>query len=104
MGDSAMLTGFRLAGVERTYAVSDAAEGEKIIETLLSDKELGIVIVNEELIENADWKLKRKIEAAAKPVVITVPGRKGPLEQTESLGKLVKRALGFDIMSKEKKK
>ncbi|GEM_PF-88730 len=103
VGDDAMLTGFKLAGIERVHPAADSAEGEKIVERLLADGELGIVIVSEEIVEGFDWKVKKKIEAAAKPVVITVPGRKGPAEQTESLGKLVKRALGFDLMGKDKK-
>jgi len=103
VGDSAMLTGFKLAGVEKTFLVANAEEGEKVIATLLSDSGLGIVIVSEELVESFDWKLKKKIEAAAKPVVVTVPGKKGSMEQSESLAKLVKRALGFDLMAKGKK-
>lgn len=103
VGDSAMLTGFKLAGVEKTFLVANAEEGEKAIASLLADPELGIVIVGEELVEAFDWKLKKRIEAAAKPVVVTVPGKKGPMEQSESLSKLVKRALGFDLMAKGKK-
>lgn len=102
VGDAAMLTGFKLSGVERVYPAADSAEGEKIVEELLADPTLGIVIVSEDIVEGFDWKVKRKIEAAAKPVVITVPGRKGPAEQSESLGKLVKRALGFDLMNKDR--
>ncbi len=103
VGDSALLTGFKLAGVERLYNVASSEEGGKTIGELLTDQTLGIVIVGEEIIEGCDWKLKKKIEAAAKPVVITVPGKKGPVEQGESLAKLVKRALGFDLMNKGKK-
>ncbi len=63
-------------------------------------KDLGIIIVDERLLEAADWRLRRKIEMAAKPVVVAVPGRDGPAEQSESISKLVKRALGFDLMKR----
>ena len=102
VGDEAMLTGFKLAGIENVHPAADSSEGERIVQQLLSDPELGIVIVSEDIVEGFDWKVKKRIEAAARPVVITVPGRKGPAEQSESLAMLVKRALGFDLMSKGK--
>ncbi|MDE1797817.1 MAG: hypothetical protein KGH63_00235 [Candidatus Micrarchaeota archaeon] len=104
IGDSALLTGFKLAGVQKLYPVASMAEGEAMLAKLLAEPGVGILIVEEQLLESVDWRLKKKVEAAARPVVVAVPGRKGPVEQSESLAKLVKRALGFDIMSKGKKK
>lgn len=101
VGDSALCTGFRLAGVERSFVAASDAEGEKEIARLMGEPGVGILIVQERLLENCDWRLKRRIESAAKPVVVTVPGLEGPAEQSESLAALVKRALGFDLMAKK---
>ncbi len=103
LGDSSLTTGFKLAGVQRLYCISEESQAQKTLETLMQDSEIGIIIVSEELLESIDWRLKRKVEDAAKPVVISVPSKKGPMEQGESLAKLIKRALGFDIMGKDKK-
>ncbi|MFH1095867.1 MAG: V-type ATP synthase subunit F [Candidatus Micrarchaeota archaeon] len=101
VGESALLTGFKLAGVERLYLASGAADAEAALGALMEDATVGIIVIDEGLLEACDWRLKRKVEAAAKPVVVSVPGKGGPMEQTESLSKLIKRALGFDIMNKK---
>ncbi|VVB56849.1 V-type ATP synthase subunit F [uncultured archaeon] len=102
VGDSALRTGFRLAGVTHLHQAATPAEAEEVLGRLMSDSTMGIIIVEERLLESIDWRLKKKIESAAKPVVVAVPGRSGPLEQGESIAKLVKRALGFDLMKKGK--
>ncbi|MFA5108258.1 MAG: V-type ATP synthase subunit F [Candidatus Micrarchaeia archaeon] len=105
LGDSSLITGFKLSGVQKLYpASSSTEENEKLLSQLMADDSIGLIIVGEELLEGIDWRLKRKVEDAAKPVVVSVPSRQGPMEQGESLAKLIKRALGFDIMGKEKKK
>ncbi len=104
IGNSSLLTGFKLAGVQKLYPAANAAEGEQLLATLMAEPGVGILIVEEQLLESVDWRLRKKVEAAAKPVVVAVPGRSGPMEQTESLAKLVKRALGFDMMSRNNKK
>lgn len=100
IADSATITGFRLAGVEYAFALSGEKAEEKLNE-LLSDPTYGIVIVTERLAEHCDWRLKKRIEATAKPVVVAVPDAAGPIEQSESIAKLIKRALGVDLAKKK---
>ena len=102
IGDSSLRTGFRLAGVTQMHRANTPAEAEAILNTLMNDETIGIIIIEERMLESIDWRLKKKVESVAKPVVVAVPGRNGPMEQTESIGKLVKRALGFDLMKKGK--
>jgi len=49
---------------------------------------------------NMDWRLKKRIEAIAKPVVVPVPGASGPVGEAESLREMVRRALGVDLLKK----
>ena len=99
IADSPTCTGFRLAGVEHTHILSgEAAEGK--LSELLSDESFGIIIVTERMLEGADWRLKKRVEATAKPVVVAIPDSQGQVEQAESLGKLIKRALGVDLAKK----
>lgn len=100
IGDGATTAGFRLAGVRSTFVLS-GAEAEAKLSELLSSPDYGIVMVPERLIENCDWRLKKRIEATAKPVVVAIPGIGGPIEQSESLPKLIKRALGVDLTKKK---
>jgi len=102
IGDSSLRTGFRLAGITQLHSAHTPAEAEALLGQLMADPSVGIIIIDEKFLDAIDWRLKKKIESAAKPVVVAVPGRDGPMEQTESIAKLVKRALGFDLMKKGK--
>ena len=97
VGDAATCTGFRLAGVQQTFALQ-GKPAEKKLEELLEDTGTGIIVVTETLLAGCDWRLKKKIERIAKPVVIAVPDLSGPSSDVESLRSLVKRALGFELM------
>jgi vacuolar-type H+-ATPase subunit F/Vma7 len=99
IGDDTLAQGFKLAGIEDFFIVPDEQVEAKVNE-LLSNPSYGILIVSERLVEGFDWRLKKKIEASAKPVLIAVPERKGAVEQSESINKLIKRAIGFDITKK----
>ncbi|RLG19642.1 V-type ATP synthase subunit F [Candidatus Micrarchaeota archaeon] len=100
IGDSTLVTGFKLAGVTEYY-VAEGKEAEDKVAELMKAGNAGVIIVNEDLMVQMDWRLKRKIEAAAKPIVVPVPSRKGPVGEAESLREMVKRALGFDLMQKK---
>lgn len=100
IADSATCTGFRMAGVEYTYPFA-GAEAEAKLAELLADTSYGILIVQERLLETIDWRLKKKVEATAKPIVVPIPDSAGPIEQSESLAMLVKRALGLDLSKKK---
>lgn len=100
IADSATCTGFRLAGVENTFSLS-GTEAEGKLSELLSDERFGIIVVPERLVENCDWRLKKRVEATAKPIVVPIPDSAGPIEQEESLSKLIKRALGVDLTKKK---
>ncbi|MFA6489193.1 MAG: V-type ATP synthase subunit F [Candidatus Micrarchaeia archaeon] len=100
IADDATSTGFRLAGVENAFSLS-GTEAEHKLSELLSDSSYGIIIVTERLLENCDWRLKKRVEATAKPIVVPIPDSGGPIEQSESLSMLIKRALGLDLSKKK---
>lgn len=100
IGNSAMVSGFKLSGLQDFFTL-EGKDAEDKLSQLINDPSYGIIILEESVLENADWRLKRRIEAIAKPVVVTVPSPSGPMEQSESIGVLIKRALGFDLMNKK---
>jgi vacuolar-type H+-ATPase subunit F/Vma7 len=101
IADSATATGFRLAGIDSTFSLSKQEDAEAKLSELLADSSYGIIIVAERLLEHCDWRLKKKVEATAKPIVVPVPDSQGPIEQEESLAALIKRALGVDLSKKK---
>ena len=96
IADSQTCIGYRLAGVKETHAL-DGKQAEKKLEELLEQENIGIIVVNEKTITQMDWRLKKKIDRIAKPVVIAVPGKEGPSEEAESLKKMISKALGFEL-------
>lgn len=96
VGDSATAIGFRLAGVTEVY-IAEGKEAEKRLVSLLDRENAGIIVVNEGVLAGLDWRLKKKIEGLAKPVIVGVPDKSGPSAEVESLGEMIKRALGFEL-------
>lgn len=91
--------GFRLAGVDVREAESlEEAKGE--INRLLEDDKTGILAVNEGFLAAVDDRVKDRIEATYRPIVISLPikeklGAVG--ERRAFLTKLIHRAVGFDV-------
>ncbi|MEM3399866.1 MAG: V-type ATP synthase subunit F [Candidatus Micrarchaeia archaeon] len=103
IGDEATVTGFRLAGITRFYKHSPELPAEKEnlekkLRELIADNTVGMIIINERLLDSLDRKFRRKIDDITTPVIVAVPDRTGPVEDTESLRNLITRALGFDMM------
>jgi len=99
VADSATATGFKLAGASEVY-VAEGKEAEKRLVSLLERDNAGIIIVNESVLAGLDWRLKKRIEALAKPVIVGVPDKSGPSADVESLSEMIKRALGFELAVK----
>ena len=96
IGDAATVIGFKLAGVSEAYA-AEGKDAEKKLVELIDRENAGIIIVNDRVLGQLDWRLKRKLEAIAKPVVVGVPDKFGPAAEAESLAGMIKRALGVEL-------
>ena len=97
IADAQTCTGFRLAGVRHAFAL-EGIEAEKKLSQVIDEEAAGIVIVNEGLLQELEWRLKKKIERIAKPVIIAVPDKGGPSAKAESLKQMISRALGFELI------
>ncbi|MFN7990808.1 MAG: V-type ATP synthase subunit F [Candidatus Micrarchaeia archaeon] len=99
IGDAPLVMGFQLAGLENTVAVSEATiQGE--IERALGNADYGIIITNERLLSKIDWRLKKRLDSVAYPVVIPMPDYSGESVEGDEIRNLIKRALGFDLGKK----
>ncbi len=100
IGDAPLVMGFQLAGLENTVQASEATIQAEI-EKALENKEYGIIITNEKLLNLVDWRLKKKLDSIAYPVVIPMPDYSGKSAEGDEIRNLIKRALGFDLGAKK---
>lgn len=96
VGYPSTIRGFRLAGVEETYP-AETKDCEDTVARLLEREDVGVIVINRRVVQGFDWRMKRRIERTTKPVVVEIPDNRGEIPEEESLGELMKRALGFDI-------
>jgi vacuolar-type H+-ATPase subunit F/Vma7 len=100
IGDAALVMGFQLAGIENAVLASESTiQGE--IEKALAVEEIGIIVTNEFLLNKIDWRLKKKLDTIAYPVVIPMPDYSGKSTEGDEIRNLIKRALGFDLGAKK---
>ena len=99
IADAPLVTGFRLAGLED--CVLTTSDGfQKDLEDALKKPEYGILVVNELMLNTIDWRLKKKLDSMAYPVIIPMPDVSGESTEGEEIRALIKRALGFDLSAK----
>ena len=100
LGDAPLVTGFQLAGLEDTILVPKGQFQDKL-EQLIKTQEFGIIVVNELWLNEIDWRIKKKIDSIAFPVIVAVPDVSGKSAEGEEIRLLIKRALGFDLAAKK---
>lgn len=100
IGDAPLVMGFKLAGLEDTVQVTEQNYQEEL-EKALSEKKYGIIITNESMLNKIDWRLKKKLDSIAYPVVVPMPDRSGKSMEGDEIRNLIKRALGFDLGAKK---
>lgn len=99
IGEAQLIEGFQLTGVEDTFVVGEKDFQAKL-EELLKKPEYGILVVNEKMLKDIDWKLKKKLDNRAYPVIIPLSAAGEKSEAGDEIRYLIKRALGFDLVAK----
>jgi V/A-type H+-transporting ATPase subunit F len=99
IGDMPLVTGMRLSGIEDCWAVDDKTFQQKLEESL-QRTEFGILVINEYLLNTIDWRLRKKLDSIAYPVIIPIPDYSGKSTEGEEIRNMIKRALGFDLSKK----
>lgn len=99
IGDAPLVMGFKLAGLEEAINVTQE-NFQQELEKLLKDARYGIIITNEKMLNKIDWRLKKKLDSIAYPVVVPMPDRSGESTEGDEIRNLIKRALGFDLGKK----
>ncbi|MBI2658722.1 hypothetical protein HYX05_01300 [Candidatus Woesearchaeota archaeon] len=91
MGSNEFIVGFQLAGIRDIVEVNANYFNE--LKNMKSKKEIGIVVVDEKIIENLQSHERTEIEASVDPVFIPVSTK---VEQ-DSLKRLIKKSIGVDL-------
>ncbi|RZN67982.1 MAG: V-type ATP synthase subunit F [Candidatus Methanolliviera hydrocarbonicum] len=100
IGDDVTRTGFKLGGMSETF-------GDKDLEGILSklaEEDFGIAFITEKIAEKNRETIDEfeKTKRSITPILIEIPDYLGPMEQREdSISKLIKRAIGVEIIQKE---
>ena len=91
VGGSEFIVGFQLAGIKDVVEVNDNYFNQ--LKNFKNKKEIGIVVVDEKMMENLEQHQRFDIESSVEPVFIPVSTN---VEQ-DSLKKLIKKSIGVDL-------
>ena len=90
-GTNEFIVGFQLAGIKDTVELGINPYNE--LKNLKNRKDLGIVIVDEKIMESLEMHQRLDIDASVEPVFIPVSTK---VEQ-DSLRRLIKKSIGVDL-------
>lgn len=88
--------GFALAGM-RGQIVTTAEELHQALDTATADKDIGIVLVTEDVADLARQRMDTLKIRSAVPLVVEIPGPGGPSPDQPSLGEVIRRTIGVKI-------
>ncbi len=93
IGDPDFNIGFRLAGVRDIYDVTSDEELEKVVESVLRNKEIGVAVIKYELLNKLPPVLRRAIDESVEPTFVFV-GEEGGVEEIRDK---IRKAIGVDL-------
>ena len=91
IGGSEFVVGFQLAGIKDVIEVTSNYFNE--LKNMKNRKDVGIVVVDEKIMEKLEMHQRAEIEASIEPVFIPISTK---VEQ-DSLKRLIKKSIGVDL-------
>ena len=89
-------TGLRLAGVDGTI-VHDRAAFKEAFDRALEDKELGILLITDNLFsENSEMIIDKKLHLKT-PLILSIPDRGANAAVTDSISSYIGEAIGVKL-------
>lgn len=95
IGRDEFITGFRLAGIRKNFRPKD--DVLKTIEEVKQDPDIGIAVIEEELLDSVNTHDREDIEKLVRPVFIALSEK----SSQENIRRLIKKSIGVDLMEKE---
>ena len=97
-----LVHGFHLAGVA-VYGAEDVESAQEFIESWLNSGEVGLLAIDDGLLERMDPNFVRKIENSEHLPFLAIPGGRplGPeASRKHRIAEMIRRAIGFHITFK----
>ena len=94
LGSNEFVVGFQLAGIKNTIEISKNPMDD--IDKLKNRKEVGVVVIDEKILESLDKHQRLKVEDSVDPVFIPISTK---IEQ-ESMRRLIRRSIGVDLWNR----
>ncbi|MFH1682697.1 MAG: V-type ATP synthase subunit F [Candidatus Woesearchaeota archaeon] len=92
-GTEAFTLGFQLAGIRKTVNLDDKKNILDQIESLKGNKEIGIVIIDEKILERLDSQDRSDVEDSVDPVFISLSTE----TSSDNIRKLIIKSIGVDL-------
>ena len=92
IGNSDFVLGFRLAGIRKTYE-AEPAELEARIQTVLDDKNVGILVMHNDDLKKLSAHTQKILDDSVEPTVIAIGGK----GESTNLRDKIKQAVGVDL-------
>jgi V/A-type H+-transporting ATPase subunit F len=96
IGDEDSVLGFSLVGV-KGRVVNNAKEAESAFESVLEDREIGIIIITERIADLIRPLVDRYIFTQVFPLIVEVPDRRGKVTGKPTLREMVNEAIGIKL-------
>ncbi|MBO4354812.1 MAG: V-type ATP synthase subunit F [Methanomicrobium sp.] len=93
VGNSEFILGFRLAGIQKTYAADSDESLVEQVNRAMGDKDVGIIVLKGEDMQKLPFRLRTALSESVKPTVIAIGGETGGLSMRER----IKRSVGVDL-------
>lgn len=92
LGEEKFNLGFQIAGINKAFSLSKE-HPEQTIRELMDNEEIGLIIVQHELLERFNETLQEKIQQSIEPVFLVISEQ----DSNEELRKLIKKSIGVDV-------
>jgi len=93
LGSNEFVLGFQLAGIKETIEVSEKPIQD--IEGLKKREDIGIVVVEEKILDALQQHKRQEIEDSVDPVFIPLSTK----AEQDSLKRLIKKSIGIELWS-----
>jgi len=97
LGSEAFTLGFQLSGIRKIVNIHDNKDILDKIHELRQDKDIGIVIVDENILQKLESHDRSEIEESVEPVFISLSTE----SSSENIRKLIIKSIGVDLWKGE---
>ncbi len=93
LGNSEFVTGFRLAGLKKVFAVDDASELNSMVTNVFEDSDVGIFIMHNDDFNKLPETVRETLSESVEPTLVTLGGA----AESSNLRDKIKQSVGVDL-------